>query len=115
MKSAAVAEPSAHAVEHEDVAARCAVTTLITASTATDVEHLARRIHAASSRAAFSFVQASAAALPVEARALLEQENICLLCAEPAPEQCHRRLVAEYFVLMCVGCWPGCTSLSRAI
>jgi len=46
MKSAAVAEPSAHAVEHEDVAARCAVTTLITASTATDVEHLARRIHA---------------------------------------------------------------------
>jgi len=72
MKSAAVAEPSAHAVEHEDVAARCAVTTLITASTATDVEHLARRIHAASSRAACSFVQASAAALPVEARALLE-------------------------------------------
>ena len=71
MKSAAVAEHSAHAVEHEDVAARCAVTTLITASTATDVEHLARRIHAASSRAACSFVQASAAALPVDARALL--------------------------------------------
>lgn len=22
--------------------------------------------------------------------------NICLLCAEPTPEQCHRRLVAEY-------------------
>ena len=33
-----------------------------------------------------------------EARVLLEQENICLLCAEPTPEQCHRRLVAEYFV-----------------
>jgi len=40
MTSAAVAESleSLHAVEHEDVAARCAVTTLITASTATDVE-----------------------------------------------------------------------------
>lgn len=74
MKSAAVAASleSPHAVEHEDVAARCAVTTLITASTATDVEHLARRIHAASSRAACSFVQASAAALPVEPRALVE-------------------------------------------
>jgi len=34
----------------------------------------------------------------VEARGLLEQESICLLCAEPTPEQCHRRLVAEYFV-----------------
>lgn len=22
--------------------------------------------------------------------------NICLLCTEPTPEQCHRRLVAEY-------------------
>jgi len=74
MNSAAVAVPvqSAHAVEHEDVAARCDVTTLITASTATDVEHLARRIHAASARAACAFVQASAAALPVEAGALLE-------------------------------------------
>ena len=72
MKSAAVALEWPHAVEHEDVAARCAVTTLITASTATDVEHLARRIHAASARAASSFVQASAAALPVEPGALLE-------------------------------------------
>ena len=34
----------------------------------------------------------------IETRALLEQEGLCLLCAEPAPEQCHRRLVAEYFV-----------------
>lgn len=33
-----------------------------------------------------------------ETRGLLEQESICLLCAEPTPEQCHRRLVAEYFV-----------------
>ena len=74
MKSVAVAErvQSAHVVEHEDVAARCAATTLITASTATDVERLARRIHAASSRSALSFVQASAAALPVEPHAFLE-------------------------------------------
>jgi DNA-binding NtrC family response regulator len=76
MTSAAVAESepvqASDAVEHEDVAARWAATTLITAPTASEVEHLARRIHAASSRAACSFVQASAAALPVEARALLQ-------------------------------------------
>ncbi len=24
-----------------------------------------------------------------------EAENICLLCSEPTPEQCHRRLLAE--------------------
>jgi transcriptional regulator with PAS, ATPase and Fis domain len=61
MTSAAVAESleSLHAVEHEDVAARCAVTTLITASTSTEVEHLARRIHTASSRGACSFVHAA--------------------------------------------------------
>lgn len=23
--------------------------------------------------------------------------NVCLLCSEPTPEKCHRRLVAEYF------------------
>jgi DNA-binding NtrC family response regulator len=76
MTSAAVGQPgpvqASDAVEHEDVAARCAATTLITAPTARDVEHLARRIHAASSRAACSFVHASAAALPVEPRALVE-------------------------------------------
>ena len=33
-----------------------------------------------------------------EARALLEKDSICLLCAEPKPDKCHRRLVAEYFV-----------------
>lgn len=26
-----------------------------------------------------------------------EQSKICLLCAEPKPNHCHRRLVAEYF------------------
>ena len=26
-----------------------------------------------------------------------ELNYACLLCSEPAPEQCHRRLVAEYF------------------
>ncbi len=25
-----------------------------------------------------------------------ELDNACLLCAEPTPEKCHRRLVAEY-------------------
>ena len=50
MKSIAVAAPVPSTnlvVDEEDVAARCAATTLITASTATDVECLARRIHAA--------------------------------------------------------------------
>lgn len=27
---------------------------------------------------------------------LLEKGTICLLCTEPTPERCHRRLVAEY-------------------
>lgn len=27
---------------------------------------------------------------------LEELNNVCLLCSEPTPEQCHRRLVAEY-------------------
>ncbi len=31
-----------------------------------------------------------------QARELLAKEAICLLCAEPTPERCHRRLVAEY-------------------
>lgn len=26
-----------------------------------------------------------------------ELDNACLLCSEPTPEQCHRRLVSEYF------------------
>lgn len=28
-------------------------------------------------------------------RAMFEQSRCCLLCSEPTPEQCHRRLVAE--------------------
>ncbi len=32
-----------------------------------------------------------------EARELLEKEAICLLCAEPKADKCHRRLVADYF------------------
>jgi uncharacterized protein (DUF488 family) len=32
-----------------------------------------------------------------EARALLAGGAICLLCAEPTAEKCHRRLVADYF------------------
>lgn len=26
-----------------------------------------------------------------------ELNNACLLCSEPTPEKCHRRLIAEYF------------------
>jgi uncharacterized protein (DUF488 family) len=26
-----------------------------------------------------------------------ELNNTCLLCSEPSPERCHRRIVAEYF------------------
>ena len=31
-----------------------------------------------------------------QARELLAKEAICLLCAEPTADKCHRRLVAEY-------------------
>jgi uncharacterized protein (DUF488 family) len=31
-----------------------------------------------------------------QGHALLEKDGICLLCTEPTPEKCHRRLVAEY-------------------
>ena len=31
-----------------------------------------------------------------EARELLKKDSICLLCAEPAANKCHRRMVAEY-------------------
>ncbi|MGH9833532.1 MAG: DUF488 family protein [Blastocatellia bacterium] len=31
-----------------------------------------------------------------EARALAGKEAICLLCAEPTADKCHRRMVAEY-------------------
>src|SRR5579862_8231365 len=55
------------AVEDHELAARCATTTLlITGACVADVESLARRIHAASARAAFPFVHMSAAALPIE-------------------------------------------------
>ena len=31
-----------------------------------------------------------------QAQAMLTEEAVCLLCAEPQADQCHRRLVAEY-------------------
>jgi uncharacterized protein (DUF488 family) len=35
---------------------------------------------------------------PAEGREVLSRYNcICLLCAEPTPEHCHRRLVAEWW------------------
>jgi DNA-binding NtrC family response regulator len=58
------------AAEDEALAARCSATTLITASAASDVERLARRIHAASPRAEHPFVHVPAAALPAEPDAL---------------------------------------------
>lgn len=38
-----------------------------------------------------------------EGRALIAQGDVCLLCAEPTPEKCHRRLVAEYLVKLAPG------------
>lgn len=36
-------------------------------------------------------------------RDLFSQKKCCLLCAEPAADRCHRRLVAEYLQRS----WPG--------
>lgn len=38
-----------------------------------------------------------------EGRALIASERICLLCAEPTPDRCHRRLVAEYLMNLAPG------------
>ncbi len=35
-------------------------------------------------------------------RAFFAEKRCCLLCSEPTPERCHRRLVAEYLA----GQWP---------
>ena len=50
-----------------DLAARCSSTALITASMASEVEHLARVIHIASARAASPFIKVAADSLPGEA------------------------------------------------
>ena len=34
--------------------------------------------------------------LEAQARLLLEKDGPCLLCTEPEPDKCHRRIVAEY-------------------
>jgi DNA-binding NtrC family response regulator len=61
------------AVDDETLAATCATTTmLITADSAAAVEHLARRIHGASARAAFPFAAVAAAGLSSD-RAMLRQ------------------------------------------
>jgi DNA-binding NtrC family response regulator len=57
-------------VEDEDLAAQSTATVLITASTAGDVETLARRIHMASASAAAPFVLVRTAWLPSEPRRL---------------------------------------------
>ena len=38
-----------------------------------------------------------------DARALIEKEAICLLCAEPTADKCHRRMVAEYMQSLAPG------------
>ena len=46
-----------------------------------------------------AFNQLLAIRQPVEeGHTLLKKNGICLLCAEPTPERCHRRLVAEYLI-----------------
>jgi DNA-binding NtrC family response regulator len=60
-------------IEGEALAARCTATTiLITAECAAGVEHLARRIHAASVHATSPFEHVAAATLPIDAAALTE-------------------------------------------
>jgi DNA-binding NtrC family response regulator len=56
--------------EGEAMAGRSAARLLITASTPSAVEMIARRVHAASARAEFPFVQTSAADFPIEPRTL---------------------------------------------
>ena len=63
-----------HAIEDVALAARYAgPSILITADCAASVERLARRIHAASDRAAFPFVRIAAATLPMDAAGLTER------------------------------------------
>ncbi|MGH9751361.1 MAG: DUF488 family protein [Blastocatellia bacterium] len=38
-----------------------------------------------------------------EARELLKKDSICLLCAEPTADKCHRRMVAEYLQSLAPG------------
>jgi two-component system C4-dicarboxylate transport response regulator DctD len=65
---AGVTNEDPRVVDDEALAVRSAATTvLVTAAIAADVEAVARRIHAASVRAAFPFVHVSAAALPTDA------------------------------------------------
>src|SRR5688572_3749099 len=40
---------------------------------------------------------------PAESRQPADFDRACLLCSEPTPEHCHRRLVAEYLREH----WPG--------
>ena len=61
------------AIDDEALAARCSATTvLITADCSAAVERVARRIHAASGRAASPFVRLAAGTLPTDATTLTE-------------------------------------------
>ena len=75
--------------EIEDVAlaARCAgPSILITADCAASVERIARRIHAASDRAAFPFVRVAAATLPIDAE--YSRRGVPTCSTPPAGEAC---------------------------
>lgn len=68
---APVQDPANDALDDEQLAAlHDDRTLLISAGAATEVEALARRVHAASGRASFPFVGASAGAFPIDAVAL---------------------------------------------
>jgi DNA-binding NtrC family response regulator len=77
-----IASKPVRLAEDEDVAARSAGRTLITGSRATDVEWAARRIHAASSRAAATLIVVSAGALPSDPA---ELRKVCATVIEAAP------------------------------
>jgi DNA-binding NtrC family response regulator len=112
-----VHEPN-HALEDEALAARNAATTiLITAECAAAVERLARRIHAASDRAASPFEHVAAATLPIDAAALTETcaallatargGSLLLTDVEHMPALVQNRLI-ETFAGLQAACVPAC-------
>ena len=67
---ALIADGVREQIDDEGLVARCSLPFLITASSKRTVETIARRVHAASSRAVFPFVEQPAGALPSQPEAL---------------------------------------------
>jgi DNA-binding NtrC family response regulator len=99
-----------HAIEEVTLAARCSATTvLITADCVAAVERLARRIHAASARAASPFVLVAAASLPGDAALLTETcadlldtasgGSLLLTDVEDIPSTVQSRLIETFACL----------------